>query len=72
MIRRPIERQYMDHKKLRVAYKGREISWKTKTSLERGHCGATGSGMDRESKGKRNLENSGGGLLPALERPSLA
>ena len=44
------------------------IGWKTKTSLERYNCGATGSGMDKDSKGQRKLENSGGGLLPAVIR----
>ena len=34
-----------------------KISWKTKTSLERWHCGATGSGMDKDSKGQRKMED---------------
>ena len=33
--------------------------------------GATGSGMDKDSKGQRKLEDSGGGLLPAVEGHSL-
>ena len=36
----------------------------------RGHCGATGSGMD-DSKGQRKMEDSGGGLLPVVEGYSL-
>ena len=35
------------------------------------HCGATGSGMDKDRKGLRKLEDSGGGLLPAVEGHSL-
>ena len=50
--------------------KGRTISWKTETSLERLHCVATGSGMDKDSKGQRKLKDSGGGLLPAERRYS--
>ena len=34
----------------------RKNSWKNKPSLERWHCGATGSGMDKDSKGQRKLE----------------
>ena len=30
-------------------------------------CGATGSGMDKDSTGQRMLEGTGGGLLPAAE-----
>ena len=33
--------------------------------------GATGSGMDKDSKGQRKTEGSGGGLLPAVEGHSL-
>ena len=40
-------------------------------SLERRHCGATGNGMDKDSKGQRKLEDSGAGLLPAVEGLSL-
>ena len=49
----------------------------TKASLERRHCGATGSGTDKDSKGQRKLGGgrggggSGGGLLPAAEGDSL-
>ena len=68
---RPNERQQMGHQKRSVADKGCKISWKTKTSLERRHCGATGSGMDKDSKGQRKLEDSGGGLHPAVEGHSL-
>ena len=32
---------------------------------------ATRSGMDKDSKGKRKMEDSGGGLLPAVEGHSL-
>ena len=42
----------------RVADKGCKISRMTKTSLERWHCGATGSGMDKNSKGQRKMEDS--------------
>ena len=31
----------------------------------------TGSGMDKDSKGQRKMEDSGGGLLPAVEGHSL-
>ena len=48
-----------------------KISQKTKTSLERWHCGATRSGMDKDSKGQSKFEDSGGGLLPAMEGYSL-
>ena len=51
--------------------RGCKISRKTKTSLERWHCRATGSGMDEDSKGQRKREDSGGGLLPAVEGHSL-
>ena len=51
----------------RVADKGCKISLKTKMSLARWHCGATGSGMDKDSEGQRKMEGSGGGLLPAVE-----
>ena len=54
-----------------MADKGYKISWKTKTSLERTHCGATLSSLDKHSKGQRKLEDSGGGLLPAVEGHSL-
>ena len=30
--------------------------WEAKTSLESGHCGATGSGVDKDSKGQRKRE----------------
>ena len=30
-----------------------------------------GSGMDKDSKGQRQIEDSGGGLLPAVEGHSL-
>ena len=33
--------------------------------------GATGSGMDKDSKGQRKLEDSGGGLLPSVVGRSL-
>ena len=33
--------------------------------------GVTGRGMDKESKGQRKMEDSGGGLLPALEGHTL-
>ena len=48
-----------------------KISRKTKTSLERRLCGATGSGMDKDSKGQRKMADSSGGLLPAVEGHSL-
>ena len=32
---------------------------------------ATQSGVDKDSKGQRKLEGSGGGLLPAVEGHSL-
>ena len=51
--------------------KGRKISWKTKTSLERLHCGATGSNVGQDSEGHRKLEDSSGGLLPAVHGHSL-
>ena len=36
----------------------------TKASLERRHCGATGSGTDKDSKGQRKLGGGGeGGAL---------
>ena len=60
-----------DHKKHRVADKGCQISWKTKTSLERWYCGATGNSMDKDSKGQRKLKDSGGGLLAAVKGRSL-
>ena len=44
--------------------------WKTKTVV----CettGTTDSGMDKDSKGQRKLEDSGGGLLPAVEGHSV-
>ena len=53
-----------------MADKGCKISWKTNTSAERRHCGATGSGLDKDSKGQRKLD-SGGGLLFAVEGLSL-
>ena len=46
---------------------GCKISRKTEMSLERGRCLATGSGEDKDSKGQRKMEDSGGGLLPAVE-----
>ena len=54
-----------------MADKGCKISRKTKTSLKRRHSGATGNGMDKDSKGQRKMEDSGGGLLPAVEGHSL-
>ena len=51
--------------------KGCKISWKTKSSLERWHCGATGSGMGKDTKQQRKLEDSVGGLFPAVEGHSL-
>ena len=54
-----------------MADRGCKISRKTKTSLERRHCGATKSCMDKDSKGQRKMEDSGGGLLPAVEGHSL-
>ena len=51
-----------------MADKGCKISWKAKMSLEKRYCG---SGMDKDSKGQRKLEDSGGGLLPAVEGHSL-
>ena len=66
-IHRPNERQWTDHKRHREAYKGRMISWKTKELLETKHCGTTGRGMDKNSKGQRKLQDSGGGLPPAVE-----
>ena len=54
-----------------MADKGCKISQKAKTSLERRHSGVTGSGMDKDSKGQRKLEDSSGGLLPAVEGHSL-
>ena len=57
----------MDYQKHRVADKVFKISWKTKTSLEKCHCGATGSSVDKDRKGQREMEDSGGGLLPAAE-----
>ena len=54
-----------------MADKGRKTSWKTKISLERRHCGATGSGMNRDSKRQTKLEDSGRGLLSAVEGHSL-
>ena len=56
-----------DYQKRRVADKGCKISRKTKTSMERWHCVATGSSMDKDSKGQRKTEDSGGGLLPAVK-----
>ena len=55
------------------AQSGREckISWKNKTSLERWHCGAAGSSLDKDSKRQRKLEDSGGGLFPAVKGHSL-
>ena len=47
-----------------MADKGCKISWKTKMLLERWHCGATG-------QGQRKLEDSGGGLLSAVEGHTL-
>ena len=35
------------------------------------HDGATGIGMDKDSKGQRKLEDTGGRLLPAVEGHSL-
>ena len=35
------------------------------------HWRATRSGMDKDSKGQRKMEDSGGGLLPAVEGYSL-
>ena len=61
----------MDQLKHRVADKRCKISKKTQRSLERLHCGATGSGMDKDSKGQRKMEDPGGGLLPAVEGNSL-
>ena len=43
---------------MEVEDKGLKISWKTK--------------RDKDSKGQRNLEDSGRGLLPAVEEHSLA
>ena len=40
-----------------------KVSRKTKTSLERWHCGVTGSGMDKNSKGHRKMGDFRGGLL---------
>ena len=37
-------------------------------SLERCHCGAAGNGMDNGAKGQRKFEDSGGDLLPVVER----
>ena len=54
----------------RVAHKGHNFNWKTKMSLEKkNHDGTTGNGMDKDTKGQRMLEDSGGGLglLPAVE-----
>ena len=65
----PNERQQMGDQKHRVADKGHKISWKTKTLMDRWYCGATGSNMDKDSKGQRKLalEDSAGRLLPAAE-----
>ena len=41
---------------IQVADTGRKISWKTKASLERWHCGATGNSMDKDSKGQKKWE----------------
>ena len=46
---------------------GRKISWKTETSLERWHCVATRSSKDKDRKGQRKVEDSGGGLLTVME-----
>ena len=46
---------------------GRKISWKPKTLLEGPCCGATGSDMNKDSKGQKKLEESGGGQLHAVE-----
>ena len=46
---------------------GCKISWKTKSSWERRHCGVTGNGMEKDCKRQRKLEGSGGGLLPVAE-----
>ena len=54
-----------------MADRGCKISRKIKTSLERLHCGATRSGMDGDSKGQQKMEDSGGGLLSAVEGHSL-
>ena len=40
----------------------RKIKRKTKTSLRKRHWEATGNGMDKNSKGQRKLEDSGGRL----------
>ena len=46
-----------------------KISCKTKT--DGWHCGATGNGIDKDSKEQRKLEDSVGGLLTAVEGNSL-
>ena len=51
--------------------KEHKISWKIKTSLERLHCGAAESGMDKSSKGQRKLEYCDGELLPSAEGRSI-
>ena len=60
----------MDHQKHRVADRGRKISCKTRTSLERWHCGATGKGRDKDCKRQIKYEDSGG-RLPPVEGYSL-
>ena len=47
-----------------MADKECEIAWKTKMSLERWYCRATGSSMDKDSKGQRQL-------FPAVKGHSL-
>ena len=37
----------------------------------RDYCGAKGSGMDKDSKEQRKMEDSGGGPLPRMEGHSL-
>ena len=46
----------MDYYKHRVADKGCKISRKTKTSLKRWDCGATGSSMGKDSKWPRKMK----------------
>ena len=50
--------------------KGRNISWKAKTSLEEWHCGATGNSVDKDSK-QRKLDCPSEGRLPGVEGHSL-
>ena len=56
----------------------RSTEWQTESVRSVGRpkrlwrdCGVTGSGMNTDSKGQRKMDDTGGGLLPAVEGHSL-